>query len=81
MNSIGLLAKGHNAMTTQSELFDNMKKLAFTIEHFENQRRNTFNLDEREKYTVQIKNLNDQIDIFLDQYNHSKKFKQLTEST
>ena len=55
-------------------IFDRIQSLYFQVEHNQNQSRNTFNLEEREKFTVNIKRLMDEIDDLLDEYNMRRKF-------
>lgn len=48
------------------------------IAHLEDQRRNTWNLQDRDRITVEIKDAWNTIDTLLDDYNYSKKFTSTT---
>lgn len=57
----------------KKSIFNEISILQFEIEQFEFKSRNTFNLDERAKYSQQIKESFKQIDILLDQYNRVRE--------
>ena len=74
MESIEADRKELHMPTPQEPIFDKIQSLYFQVEHNQNQSRNTFNLDEREKFTAKIKTLMDEIDDLLDEYNMRRKF-------
>jgi hypothetical protein len=53
------------------------KELCFQIEHLENQIRNTFNFDEKDKYKTQLLILRREIDVLLDEHNMRVRQKSL----
>lgn len=57
----------------EKSIFNELSILQFEIEQFEFKSRNTFNLDERVKYSQRIKENYNQIDKLLDQYNVVKE--------
>ena len=57
-------------------IFEQLSKLSFRLQHEDNQRNNTFNLDEKYKHSENIKVINEEIDKLLDEYNYRKDFEE-----
>lgn len=61
-------------MNTKTELKEEFKKLSLQIEHFDEQLKHTFNLEEKEQIKKNLQFVKSQIDLILDQYNLKNKF-------